>query len=68
MQATYAQANQRTLLKESLDMTAPGAFACDLATPVDLPAGRYLVRVFVEGTDAWSAGSADVSVRRPKKP
>lgn len=67
MQATYAQANQRILLGQSLELAAPGTFACDLKTPADLPPGRYLVRVFVEGNDSWSAGSAQVNVRPPTK-
>jgi hypothetical protein len=68
MQTTYAQANQRTLLIKSLDMTAPGSFACDLETSADLPPGRYQVRVFVEGSHAWSAGSAELSIRPRKQP
>lgn len=67
MQTAYAQANQRIVLGQSIDMAAPGTFACDLKTPANLAPGRYLVRVFVEGSAAWSAGSAEVSVRAPKK-
>jgi hypothetical protein len=68
MQTTYAQANQRTVLAESVNLAAAGTFACDLPTPSDLAPGRYLVRVFVEGSDAWSAGSAEVSIRPRKEP
>jgi hypothetical protein len=68
MQTAYAHANQRVLLGQSLDMASPGTFACDLKSPADLAPGRYCVRVFVEGIDAWAAGSAEVSVRAPKKP
>lgn len=67
MQSTYAQANERIVLGQSLDMSSAGTFACDLQTPADLAPGRYLVRVFVEGADAWSAGSAEVTVRPLKK-
>jgi hypothetical protein len=68
MQASYAQANERTLLGQTIERTTPGPFACDLATGADLPPGRYVVRVFVEGTHTCAAGSTEVLVRALRKP
>lgn len=67
MQATYMQANQRTLLHQTIDLAAPGPFACDLSTSADLPPGRYVVRVFVESPGSWSVGSTEVQVRVARK-
>ena len=67
MQATYAQANQRTLLRQTLDLTRPGPFACDLSTDPDLPPGRYVVRVFIESPSGCAVGSTEVLVRAARK-
>lgn len=68
MQETYAQANQRTLHTQSIDLLHAGNFACDVPTAADLSPGRYLVRIFIEGPNGCSAGSAEVQVNRPRKP
>lgn len=68
MQASYAQANRREVIQQTLTLATPGRFACDLPTAADLPAGRYVVRVFVEGAQTCAAGSTEVLVRAPRKP
>lgn len=67
MHDTYLQANQRVLLTQTIDLASPGDFACDLPTAGDLAPGRYLVRIFIEGKQGCSAGSAEVQVARPRR-
>lgn len=66
MQDTYSQANNRVLLSQTINLAAPGDFACDLATANGLPPGRYVVRVFIEGKQSCSAGAAEVQITRPR--
>lgn len=66
MQDTYRQANQRTLATQSIELTQPGDFDCDVPTQNDLAPGRYLVRVFIEGKSGSSAGATEVQVNRPR--
>ena len=67
MQDSYALANNRTLLRETIEVEAAGPFACDLPTKLDLAPGRYLVRVFVESADTFATGATEVIVRAPRK-
>ena len=67
MQLSYEQANNRTLHRETFDVGTAGPFACDLPTHLDLPPGRYVVRVFIESPETFAAGSTDVIVRAPRR-
>ncbi len=67
MQATYAVANERIVIAKDIQLEQAGRFACDLTTDEELPAGRYIVRVFIEGQNACSAGSASTLIRAPRK-
>lgn len=63
MQATYEAANQGALQSKSLTLTKAGPFTCEFQTAHDMPSGRYLIKVMIEGEKTWSADSAEVVVR-----
>lgn len=63
MHQSYSQANHRSILTQSIDLAAPGPFTYELTTEADMPPGRYVVRLFIEGASACSVGAANVTVR-----
>ena len=62
-QQRYQAANQRVLVQRELPLQAAGDFFTELTIPPTLPRGKYAIRCFVEGTQAWCAGYHELSVR-----
>lgn len=67
MQATYEAANQVTLQSQSLSLADAGPFACEFQTAPNMPTGRYLIKVMIEGEKTWSANSVEVLVRTARR-
>ena len=67
MQDSYQLANQRTLQSQVIELKTAGDFACDFATDKEMPPGRYLVRIFVEGAEGCSAGAVELQVNRLRR-
>ncbi|MBN2215959.1 MAG: hypothetical protein JW719_01150 [Pirellulales bacterium] len=61
---TYQRANDRRISAAELRV-GPGPFRAELTPPDDL-AGKYLVRVFVEGSAEFASGSTDVRLGEEK--
>ncbi len=66
MQATYESANLRTLSKQHLEVSSAGTINFVLPTTTELTNGRYVLRVFIEGSQNCAAGACDVLVRVPR--
>jgi hypothetical protein len=58
---TYARANDTRLAAEEVELS-PGEFTLSIGVPAEAR-GECHVRVYIEGTEGYALGSADVKVR-----